>query len=692
MLTFSSHLDGYQDVADQMIRDLQRRALEEFRRQDAERESLTTVAAFEAHREKVRAAFLKALGGLPQERTPLNARCTGKIERPGFVIEKIIYESQPGFYVTSALYLPAKAEGPLAAVIFVHGHADTGKSYANYQRVCTDLVNNGFAVFAVDPPGQGERFQYYDIDPDRRKMGGCTGEHTYAGLQYTLTGSSIARHFIWDAMRGLDYLAARPEIDIARVGVTGNSGGGLQTSFLMLAEPRFAAAIPCTFPMTLESYLKTGQPQDSEQIVPGCFLHGPDHHHFLTGLAPRPVMVGAVAWDFFPIEGTLEAVERARRIYRLYGKEDLVDIAIAPSRHEYAPPLRQAAVNWFRAHLQGATPDFVTGTPDPLPESALHCTPSGQILDALPESKTTFALNREYLSQLFPARKKLASDAGRQAHREAMRQAAAESLGLPEGRDRAIYPRVIAETRAEGYAVEKIYFFSAPDIAVSGVMIHPKEGVAVRQTDLALLENGTADIPERKAWLEAWLAEGIRLFVFDVRGVGGVASRPITPGDPDDTHAHEFRLACDAMMLGLSTMGLRVFDALRGYDYLRTRKDVGKIGIRGVGTGALYAFFAAVLEGGFSGAAFEDMLYSYRALAETREYNRDLYNLKIAPYGLLKRCDLVDLLPCLPPDAVEFIRPRDARGEIVAEDVWQKEFTAVAQEFGYREGEIKRAE
>src|SRR5690606_22042187 len=189
---------------------------------------------------------------------------------------------------------------------------------------------------------------------------------------------------IWDAMRGVDYLQARPEVDPDRIGVTGNSGGGTQTCYLMLADPRFAAAVPCTFIMTLESYMKSGQAQDSEQIIWGCFRDGPDHDDYITAMAPKPVLVGAVAYDFFPIEGTIEAVQRAKQVYARYGAEEKVVLVIAPSRHTYAPLLRQSAVNWFKVHLKNEAPDFVTGEIETLPEEALWCTAQGQVRAAFP--------------------------------------------------------------------------------------------------------------------------------------------------------------------------------------------------------------------------------------------------------------------------------------------------------------------
>ncbi len=402
---FSSHVNGYFDVADQLAHHLRQAAEQALAQQLAAKAALTTVAQFEVYREQVRAHFLAAIGGLPSEKTPLNPQVTGTIEQATYTIEKLVYESLPNFYVTAALYVPKPLAAPAPAVVFVHGHSDLGKAYPEYQAVCIDLVNNGFVVLAADPPGQGERKQYYDPTTGQLHIASCTDEHTHSGLQFVVAGASLARHFIWDVMRGVDYLETRGEVDATRIGVTGNSGGGTQASFLMMAEPRFTAAVPCTFIMTLATYMKTGQPQDSEQVVRGCFVHGPDHDDYLTLMAPKPVLVGAAAYDFFPLEGALEAVARAKAIYALYDAADHVEITVADHGHAYSPQLRQAAVNWFRQHLQGATPDFQTTAIQTLPPEALWCTRQGQVLDQWPDSETVaqFEVYREQVRAHFLA-------------------------------------------------------------------------------------------------------------------------------------------------------------------------------------------------------------------------------------------------------------------------------------------------
>lgn len=155
MRTFTSHVNGYYDVSDQMADDLRRRAEAHFRRQEQERAAITDVAQFEAERRRTRERFLAAIGGLPDERGPLQAQCTGVIDRGSYTIEKTIYQSLPGFHVTANLYVPKGLTGRAPAILLVCGHSEAGKAEPRYQAVCVDLVENGFIVLAMDPPARG---------------------------------------------------------------------------------------------------------------------------------------------------------------------------------------------------------------------------------------------------------------------------------------------------------------------------------------------------------------------------------------------------------------------------------------------------------------------------------------------------------------------------------------------------------
>ncbi len=124
-------------------------------------------------------------------------------------MEKVAYESLPGFWVTANLYLPANSSGRVPAIVLAPGHGAGGKSEnwswgANFAR-------NGIVVLAYDPIGQGERLQYLDGDKPASIVGGPTGEHGEANIGPLLLGDTLARYMVNDAIRGIDYLTTRPE-------------------------------------------------------------------------------------------------------------------------------------------------------------------------------------------------------------------------------------------------------------------------------------------------------------------------------------------------------------------------------------------------------------------------------------------------------------------------------------------------
>ncbi|MDG0794213.1 acetylxylan esterase [Cohnella ginsengisoli] len=337
------------------------RSMAAFAQGDRDRDAIADRGQLEARREMLREKLIAAIGGLPSGDTPLNPRTRGVVAREGYVIEKVMFESRPRAYVTANLYVPDGIDSPRGAVLFLCGHDHEAKHGEEYQTVCGILVKAGLVVLAMDPIGQGERFSYYDASSGSLAVTDGIVEHDYAGQQCLPLGDGLARYFLHDAMRAVDYLAGRPEVDPARIGVTGNSGGGTQTSLMMLADPRIAAAAPATFIMSRESYLVTGQAQDAEQIWFGMTALGLDHEDILMAMAPKPVLVLAVTNDFFPIEGTHRTVERVRRIWTMYGCEDRLRFVEDDSHHKYTVPLAQAAAGFFREHLLADSEEQTAG-------------------------------------------------------------------------------------------------------------------------------------------------------------------------------------------------------------------------------------------------------------------------------------------------------------------------------------------
>jgi hypothetical protein len=185
--------------------------------------AITTAAALQKRRQEVRRKLVSLMGELPTERTPLAARVVGRLTREGFTVDKVIFQSRPGFPVTASLYLPAGGGRGLPGVLASVGHGAAGKAT---ELRGPDLARKGFAVLTIDPLGQGERLQHYDPELRASRAGGATDEHGQAASRVALAGGSVLRFFVWDAMRALDYLAGRPEVDPQRLAAMGCSGAG----------------------------------------------------------------------------------------------------------------------------------------------------------------------------------------------------------------------------------------------------------------------------------------------------------------------------------------------------------------------------------------------------------------------------------------------------------------------------------
>src|SRR5262245_53554875 len=130
---------------------------------------LSTAAAVDEHRRRVRERLIEALGGFP-ERTPLNARTVGTLERDDFRIEKVIFESQPKFYVTANLYLPKTGRAPYPAILFPLGHESGAKAHEAWQYALGSFATTGFVALAWDRMGHGERAQFFTTDTRRYRQ------------------------------------------------------------------------------------------------------------------------------------------------------------------------------------------------------------------------------------------------------------------------------------------------------------------------------------------------------------------------------------------------------------------------------------------------------------------------------------------------------------------------------------------
>jgi dienelactone hydrolase len=332
-------------------------------------------AAAEARKKVVRERILSLIGGLPDYRGPLRPRVTKTTPRDGYVIENVMFDSLPDYVVTANLYRPDRP-GRHPAVLMSMGHWDSGKAAG--QLLSSNLARRGFVVLAYDPVGQGERQQAFDPRFGRSLIGGPTDQHFSNGAAAILMGQALSRYFIHDGMRAIDYLVSRPEVDPDRIGATGCSGGGTQTTYISALDPRIkAAAVACY--MNSFQTLFAGSIGDSEQSVPGFLATGLDQTDYVELFAPKPWLIASTENDFFTPPGARQVFDEALRWYSLYDAKDRVKWVVGPGGHGTPTVVREAIYDWMDRWLaQGA------GKPAPevtelLPDQALLVTKNGQV-------------------------------------------------------------------------------------------------------------------------------------------------------------------------------------------------------------------------------------------------------------------------------------------------------------------------
>jgi alpha/beta hydrolase family protein len=363
------------------------RAWEQDDRRRAAFTAVRTEADLLALRAGIRARLLDLLGGLPTERTPLNARVVGTIPMRGYRIEKLIFESLPGVHVTALVYVPDAPAGRKPAVLVACGHAPDGKSFKNYQELAGQLALRGYVVISWDPVGQGERSQFWDAARGRSRYNLVCGEHAVLGNLACLAGTSLNRYEIWDGMRALDYLLTRSDVDATRIAVTGTSGGGLQAAYLGALDERIGVVGPSCFvtsmPMRMANRIFEDPDSDPEQDPPGLVSEGIDHPGLLLLVYPRPLIVAAAVRDFVPIEGARRTVRELAALYRAFGKGDRIAIAEGYHTHMFSPENRRAVFAFLDRFSRMPARDALDAI-EILDPKALRCTPSGQVRVDLP--------------------------------------------------------------------------------------------------------------------------------------------------------------------------------------------------------------------------------------------------------------------------------------------------------------------
>ena len=628
-------IDGVKasDMMNHYLRQQARRKFEEWKRDYEQRKTPEQVAEYQ---KRLRHKFLEAIGELPQ-RTPLKPRVTGVVHRQGYRVEKVIFESQPKHYVTAILFLPdtEKHKPPYPGVLVPCGHSQNGKAHNSYQTMGALLALNGMAALVFDPIDQGERGQL--LDEDGKKLFRPVPGHNMLGVGSILLGRNTASFEIWDGMRAIDYLQSRPEVDPKRIGCTGNSGGGTQTSYLMALDDRIIAAAPsCYITNFYERILDLGA-QDAEQNIYGQLAFGMDHADYLMMRAPVPILICAATRDFFDIRGTWDSFRYAKRLYTRLGFAERIDLLENDAGHNYNRQAREGVVRWMSRWLLKRDEAITEPDIKLLSEKEIQCTPNGQVM-LLEGARSVYDLNRDFEKDLAKRRKKLWKTI---AHKDLLNQVR-EIAGIRELNE---LPKLKVEeldvVERDGYRVKKMILKPQDGVYLPALMFVPVRK-PTRGTVLYVHEKGKSADAAPGGPIERLVKAGKVVLAVDLRGTGETQQtnqryfKPYAGTDGQDVYT--------AYLLGRSYVGMRTEDVLVCANFLRQQRG-GRVELIAVGNVSVPALHAAALEPDMFGEV--TLVRSLVSWANLIEQGRSYNQLVNTVHGALAVYDLDDLAATL---------------------------------------------
>ena len=638
---------------------------------DRKRALLRNAADVEARNAFVREKVIQMLRGFPQ-RSPLGPVVVKVLQRDGYRIENVMFQSRPDFWVTGNLYVPTSGNGPFPGILSPCGHERLARMMSGYQSAYLNLVKSGFVVLAYDPIGEGERRQYWNAETNVIEVsGGQIYEHSMPGQLLMLLGENLTEYRVWDGMRAIDYLLTRPEVDPKRIGCAGQSGGGAFTKFISVVDERVQCAAIIEggminrWPLKIAPWEPIGMGDVEQELFPAA-IYGIDETDLHAAIASRPVLTGiehySPAFD--------KAAEAVRDRYRQLGVPEKFATIPADDPHGWTPKLRLAATDWFCRGFYDRKGPLTEPNFETEPAENLYCTPDGSIRYS-GKGETIFSLIAKKQANLPPRRPVSKTSIEREAYQDEIRAEIRRLLRYRKS-EQSLDVRHIVTTPREGYRIEKIQFLSEPGIYIPAWVYVPDNKTAILPTILYVNDEGMeADGMEfegaegsgqARGVLDTLVRKGNLVVAVDVRGIGETR-----PPHPASDSCNEFQQLFDlettmaymAWLMDQSLLGMRVQDVVRSVDYISSRPDAdGKnLHVIGKGMGGLWCLYAAALDPRIRSLISVQSLLSYRSLTQVDRY---LYGADVFVPDVLLHFDLPQVAAAIAGRPLTLIQPKDA--------------------------------
>ncbi len=511
------------------------------------------------------------LGLLPwPERSPLNPRITGTLDRGAYLVEKLAFESLPKLYVTANFYLPKHRPGPVPGILYVcgHGYSPYGAK-TMYQRHGISFAKNGYAALILDPIQIAETFALHHGVSNQEMYDWYARAYTPAGVE------------VWNAIRALDYLETRPEVDRSRIGMTGRSGGAAMSWFTAAVDERIQAVVPVMGTGTYAAMVEDDtQRRHCDCMFPINFARH-DLMHLGALIAPRPLLTAHGRKDaLFPVPGYEEFERRIAGLYRSYGRPDDFRNVVVDTGHQDSDFLREQAIRWFDRYFFGAADRTLdlTYVDEPAENLAVFA-------GHPPEDAENYRIHERFTPR--PPSGSFRSLAAWEARRsQLLQQLEAKVFAPVERRPQQVALRSLLPATAG--PLQELVLDTGREVTLRALFYRPKDA-AERLPALLYVASDGEDAAAIQALLRGVIQRGRAAWMAVYpRGVGEV---------PWEKTFWKSVLR-NAMFVGHTVDSMRLMDVLAAFQALRARDgvDPGRITVAGKGVSGILGLYAAILE------------------------------------------------------------------------------------------------
>ncbi len=549
----------------------------------------TTIDEWKQQRETLRKQLADVWRVFPEQNCPLEAKKLGEMQFDGYRLEKLIFQTRPGVWMTAHAYVPDKP-GKLPAILQVHGHWKEAKQAPTVQSRCIGAAKLGFFVLAVDAFGAGERGL-------NKALGEYHGE--MVGAMLFPLGMPLSGIQVHENMRAVDYLLTRPEVDGARIGVTGASGGGNQSMYAGAWDERLSASVPTCSVGNYQAYL--GAACCMCEVVPGA-LRFTEESGVLALTAPRGLMVNSATQDAFQfsVGEAKKSLGAAQPIFDLHQRPSALKHTVFEWRHDYSQPMREAMYGWMTRYLKDEGDSGPIKEPElkPADPESIRCFPG----DTRPDDWLTlpkFAAREA--RQLLINKDGPAAQAQRRDEHSKLKSTLTNLLGgIPQPS-----PLQLEATPFNAEGTRTLKFSPEPGLTL--LATHKKSAMSKQRLAVVLnLDDGEG--ASKSAQAEQLLARGWNVVTLDLRATGKLAYERDSIGRAPDHNSAEWSLWLGRPLLGQWTHDVRrLLDAIATAD----SKLPPQVAVVGQTTAGLVALCSAVTDARITHVATVGSLASY---------------------------------------------------------------------------------